>query len=286
MKLVLPGAAIGLLGGGENARLFASAARRMGYRVHVYAPDSDAVARLAGDTAMQRPFDDLISVREFASRVEVVTVVSGDVPAETMLAAADVTLLRPSASVFEAAVNSTAEFTVVGARGAGGECVFYRPVANDYVEGILDVARSPASLNGEMTRQAVATTRDLFGKLDLIGVACVGFSMTPDQELVMGGVFPYPHASGLLTIDACVTSQFEQHLRAVCGLPLGSAEMLKPAATAMLRDELSGEPDWVAAYALPAVKLHRGHVTATAASATLAKQIVLTARSLLTSHHE
>ena len=285
MKPVLPGSTIGILGGGENARMFSFAARRMGYRVHVYSRDCDAAERMAGDSVMQRPFDDLISVREFASRVEVVTVVTGDVPADALLAAADVTLVRPSASVFLAAESSPSEYSIVGARGANGECAFYAPIAVDSVDG---VTRSPAPLNGEMTRQAVETTRGVLEKLDLIGVACVGFSLMPSHELVMSGVFPYPHASGLLTIDSCITSQFEQHVRAVCGLPLGNPEMLRPAATANIGEQAwdNGEPDWAAACEMPDVKLHlygrRGHLTATATSATLAKQIVLAARARLT----
>jgi 5-(carboxyamino)imidazole ribonucleotide synthase len=106
---------------------------------------------------------------------------------------------------------------------------------------------------------------------------------------------PRPHNSGHLTIDACVTSQFEQQLRSVCGLPLGSTEMPRPAAMANLLGDVwaGGEPRWEAALSLPEVKLHlygkseprsgrkMGHLTATAATAQEAERLVREARSRL-----
>ena len=110
----------------------------------------------------------------------------------------------------------------------------------------------------------------------------------------MNELAPRPHNSGHLTIDACITSQFEQQLRAVCGLPLGSTEMLRPAAMANLLGEIwASEPNWLSTLALPEVKLHlygkseprpgrkMGHLTATAASAPDAETLVRRARSLL-----
>src|SRR6185312_9452518 len=95
-------------------------------------------------------------------------------------------------------------------------------------------------------------------------------------------VTPYPHAAGYLTVESCVTDQFEQQLRAICGLPLGSTEMLTPAAMAVVKKG-EGEPDWAAALALPGVTIYRDHLTATAASATLAKQVVRAACNSLRS---
>ena len=87
---------------------------------------------------------------------------------------------------------------------------------------------------------------------------CVEFFVTHEGALLINELAPRPHNSGHLTVDACVTSQFEQQLRAVCGLPLGSTEMLRPAAMANLLGDLwaNGEPDWAAACAFPGVKLH------------------------------
>jgi 5-(carboxyamino)imidazole ribonucleotide synthase len=114
-------------------------------------------------------------------------------------------------------------------------------------------------------------------------------------SLLVNEVAPRPHNSGHLTIDSCITSQFEQQLRAVCGLPLGSTEMLRPAAMANLLGDLwaDGEPRWASALALPEIKLHlygkieprpgrkMGHLTATAATGAEAGRIVQEARCQL-----
>jgi 5-(carboxyamino)imidazole ribonucleotide synthase len=122
----------------------------------------------------------------------------------------------------------------------------------------------------------------------------VEFFLTREGDLLVNEVAPRPHNSGHLTIDACVTSQFEQQLRSVCGLPLGSTEMPRPAAMANLLGDVwsQGEPDWQAALSLPDVKLHlygkleprpgrkMGHFTATAPTARHAEYLVRKARGL------
>jgi 5-(carboxyamino)imidazole ribonucleotide synthase len=109
-----------------------------------------------------------------------------------------------------------------------------------------------------VSKKAVEITRAVLEKLDVIGVLCVEFFVSHDGELMINELAPRPHNSGHYTFDACVTSQFEQQLRAVCGLPLGSTEQLRPAAMANLLGDLwsRGEPDWTAACAFPGVKLH------------------------------
>jgi phosphoribosylaminoimidazole carboxylase (NCAIR synthetase) len=276
VKTILPGATIGLLGAGENSRMLASVAERMGYRVQV------------------RPYDHLAGVRDFASGVDVLTVVSIDVPSIGLRAAEGVCLVRPGSKTFEAIENGIgtkrdatatpiADLALVAARGADGAFAYYPPIAIDRVDRGLDIARSPASIDSRMVKRAAGMTRDIFEDLDLVGVACVEFTLTHEHQLVVHDVTPHPHPAGYLTVESCVTDQFEQQLRAVCGLPLGSTEMLKPAAMGVFT-ELESEPDYAAALALPGVKLHlygeqrSGHLTATATSATLAKQIVRTAR--------
>ncbi len=131
--------------------------------------------------------------------------------------------------------------------------------------------------------------------LDVVGVLCVEFFLTADGELLINELAPRPHNSGHLTIDACVTSQFEQQVRAICGLPLGSVEQLRPAAMANLLGEVwqGGEPDWAAACALEGVNLHlygkteprpgrkMGHLTALAPSVGEARALVEQARRAL-----
>jgi 5-(carboxyamino)imidazole ribonucleotide synthase len=198
-------------------------------------------------------------------------------------------------AVLEAVVDFQAELSVVGVRGADGQCMFYAPSCNHHVAGVLDVSFSPAPFGPQVAKDALAITRGILEKLDVTGVLCVEFFLTHDDTLLINELAPRPHNSGHLTIDACVTSQFEQQLRSVCGLPLGSTEMLRPAAMSNLLGDIwaGGEPQWEAALALPEVKLHlygkseprpgrkMGHVTATASTAALAERLVREARSRL-----
>ena len=139
-------------------------------------------------------------------------------------------------------------------------------------------------------------SRCVLEKLGVVGVLCVEFFVTRDGRLLINELAPRPHNSGHLTVDACVTSQFEQQLRAVCGLPLGSTAMHGPAAMANLLGDLwsQREPDWAAACAFPNVKLHlygklaprpgrkMGHLTALHHDAEEAYRTVLDARQSLT----
>jgi 5-(carboxyamino)imidazole ribonucleotide synthase len=133
-------------------------------------------------------------------------------------------------------------------------------------------------------------------ELEVVGVTCVEFFLTRAGRLLVNELAPRPHNSGHFTFDACVTSQFEQQLRAVCDLPLGSTELLRPAAMANLLGDLwrQGEPDWRAAAAFPNVKLHlygktearpgrkMGHLTALAPTPEEAARCALAARRALT----
>ena len=98
-KVVLPGAIIGVLGSGQLGRMFAIAARRMGYRVHTYSPDRDSPTGQIADLEIDAPYEDLDRVREFASNVDVVTFEFENVPAATAEAAAQCALVRPSGDV-------------------------------------------------------------------------------------------------------------------------------------------------------------------------------------------
>jgi 5-(carboxyamino)imidazole ribonucleotide synthase len=142
----------------------------------------------------------------------------------------------------------------------------------------------------------VEIARAIMEALDVVGVLCVEFFVTPGGELLVNEIAPRPHNSGHLTIDACVTSQFEQQLRAVCGLPLGSAAALSPSAMANLLGDLwqSGAPQWPAALAMPEVSLHlygklearpgrkMGHLTALGETAADAERLARAARDVLT----
>ena len=375
MKPVLPGAALGVLGSGQLGRMFAIAARRMGYRVHTFSPDADTPTGQVADLEVIAPYDDLDAVRRFAAGVSVVTFEFENVPAPTAQAAAEHAPVRPRGEVlhttqhrirektfltnaglpltpFRTVTNSdelaravadlgcpsilkTADFgydgkgqvrvtspgqaeaawasignvpavleafiafdcevSVVAARGFDGSYADWGVIENRHHNHILDISIAPASVAAGVVREAREITRAVLEKLEVVGVLCVEFFVQPGGRLLINELAPRPHNSGHLTFDASVTSQFEQQLRAVCGLPLGSTELLRPAAMANLLGDVWGarEPNWIAALAHPGVKLHlygklaprpgrkMGHLTALASDSGAALHLALAARNAL-----
>jgi len=377
--MIPPGATVGVLGSGQLGRMFAIAARRMGYRVHTFSPEYDTPTGQVADREVTAAYDDLDAVRDFARGVSVVTFEFENVPAGTAEAAAEHAAVRPAGSVLhttqnrlrekgflagggfpvarfaavrsaeelraaletigvpavlktadwgydgkgqvridgigeadsawaslgisleareavlEAFVDFEREVSVVAARGLDGSFAHFGVLANDHRNHILDVTVAPASVSPEVEREAVGIARGILEGLEVVGVLCVEMFLTRDGRLLVNELAPRPHNSGHLTFDACVTSQFEQQLRAICGLPLGSAALLRPAAMANLLGDLwsGGEPDWAAACRFPEVKLHlygkaaarpgrkMGHLTALADTPEEARERVLTAREAL-----
>jgi 5-(carboxyamino)imidazole ribonucleotide synthase len=195
-------------------------------------------------------------------------------------------------AVLETYIDFDCELSVVAARGLDGKFAHYGAVWNEHRRHILDVTVAPARIPPRVAGEAVEITRTVLNRFDVVGVLCVEFFLTRDGRLLINELAPRPHNSGHFTFDACVTSQFEQQLRAVCGLALGSTEQLRPAAMANILGDLwsDGEPDWAAACAFPNVKLHlygkskprpgrkMGHLTALGEDA---EQTVRRARSSL-----
>lgn len=375
-RLILPGATLGVLGGGQLGRMFAMAARRLGYRVHTLAPEHDTPTGQIADRELQAPYTDLDRVREFASGVDVVTFEFENVPAEAAAAAEALAPVRPSGRalevaqhrvrekrfltnhgfptapfavvgdapdlapagarvgtpavlktaalgydgkgqaridrledleaawlelgrrecVLEAFVDLECEISVIGARGLDGAFSHFGPIDNLHRHHILDVSVAPAAIEPSLARQAVDATQAVMEALEYVGILCIEFFVTRSGTLLINELAPRPHNSGHLTFDACRTSQFEQQVRAICGLPLGSPDLLQPAAMANLLGDLwqNGTPNWPAALAFPAVKLHlygksqarpgrkMGHLTAMAQTPEEARAMVLRARAALT----
>lgn len=374
---ILPGSTVGVLGSGQLGRMFAIAARRMGYRVHTLSPLADTPTGQVSDKEYRNDYEDLDAVREFARGVDVITFEFENVSALSVEAAAEFAPVRPSGAVLhttqnrlreknflsrngfpvaafrpvktleemraavdgigcpavlktagfgydgkgqsrvndekdaerafeglngqeailEAFVDFECELSVVAARDSRGEFKHYGATENTHSRHILDVSLAPApKVPRELAREAVEIARSVLETLDVVGVMCVEMFMTRDGRLLVNELAPRPHNSGHFTFDACLTSQFEQQLRAVCNLPLGSTKLLRPAAMANLLGDLwsEGEPDWAAALARPEIKLHlygktearagrkMGHLTALAESVPEAEELVRRARSALT----
>ena len=161
-------------------------------------------------------------------------------------------------AVLEAWVPFAKEISVIVARGGDGQTAVYPVCENMHANHILDVTRVPADISAEVEAAARALGVRVAGALELVGVLAVEMFLLPGGELIINELAPRPHNSGHVSFDACVTSQFEQQLRAVCGLPLGGTDLLAPAAMANLLGDLwqNGEPDWPAALRMPQVKLH------------------------------
>jgi len=374
---ILPGATLGVLGSGQLGRMFTIAARQLGYRVHIYSPDSDTPAGQVGDLEVAAPYEDLDQVRAFARQVSVVTFEFENVPSATSHAAAEIVPVRPDGEVlhvtqhrlrektflerhgfpvtpfrriaslteleaaarelglpavlktasfgydgkgqrklaspgelpaafaelggaegiYEAFVDFEKEVSVVAARTGSGEFKAFPVFENTHARHILDVTSAPAGITPQLAREAGELARGILDALKVVGLLTVELFVTRDGRLLVNELAPRTHNSGHLTIDACVTSQFEQQLRAVCNLPLGGAALRQPAAMAnLLGDvwlEAGGIPDWAAALRDPSVKLHlygkaepragrkMGHLTATGATVAEAVQRVREARGRL-----
>ncbi len=198
-------------------------------------------------------------------------------------------------AVLEGFIDFEKEVSVVCARDRKGNFAHYGVIENAHHNHILDVSFAPAFVSEKTFTEAVEIARSVAETLDYVGTLCVEFFLTKDEKLLINELAPRPHNSGHLTFDACVTSQFEQQLRTVCGLPLGSTEFLRPCAMANLLGDLweTRAPNWQNALQFPNVKLHlygkqeprcgrkMGHLTAIAKTATEAAEIAVKARKCL-----
>jgi len=375
VKVIAPGAALGVLGSGQLGRMFTIAARRMGYRVHTFSPEEDTPTGQVADVEVTAEYDDIDALRAFAGQVDVVTFEFENVPIEAVDAIEALAPVRPSGvalhtsqqrarektfladggfptapfaraasldelwdavarvgtpaviktaafgydgkgqhkvttpadvehiwtaighqeAVVEKFISLQAEISVIAARGLDGEVVEYPAFENRHRNHILDLTTAPALIPAAIASDAREIMRAILTELQYVGVLCVEFFLSTDGELLVNELAPRPHNSGHLTFDAAVTSQFEQQVRAICGLPLGSTELLRPAAMANLLGDLWGDdqPNWAAACAFPDVKLHlygkddprpgrkMGHLTAMGRTVHEAQDRVIAARDAL-----
>lgn len=373
---ILPGATLGVLGSGQLGKMFAMAAARLGYRVHVYAPEHDAPAADVAYRQTVGAFDDAAAVAEFAKSVDVVTLEFENISAAAIETAAKFAPVRPggrvlhttqerlrekgflraagipctpfaeattkeqfaaalaelglpavlktaawgydgkgqalvrsaseaeaahaalngAAAILEGWVDFECEVSMLAARSANGEEAFFGPIANDHAHHILDVSVYPQPRVARLFEDARKIAQAVLRELDVVGLLCVEFFLTRDGRLLVNEIAPRPHNSGHLTIDACNCSQFEQQVRAVCGLPLGSFETIVPAAAmANLLGDVwaAGEPRWEKVLSDPQLRLHlygkaearpgrkMGHLTAIAGSAEEAVALVREGREAL-----
>jgi 5-(carboxyamino)imidazole ribonucleotide synthase len=160
--------------------------------------------------------------------------------------------------VLEERVDLKMEISVLLARGIEGELEIYPPAENIHVHGILDTSIVPARVSAQIAERANIMARTLAERLDYCGLMAVEFFLTQDNTLLVNEIAPRPHNSGHYTLDACLTSQFEQQVRLLCGLPPGVTHLLSPVVMMNLLGELwlNGAPAWDALFQYPNAKLH------------------------------
>ncbi len=169
--------------------------------------------------------------------------------------------LGRAACVAEGWVDFVAEASVVVARGRDGRAACYPLALNRHDRHILDITVMPAPVGPVVAMEAREMALGVAQAMETIGVLCVEFFLGRDGRLLVNEIAPRPHNSGHLTIEAAPASQFEQQVRAVCGLPLGGTDLARPAAMVNLLGDLwiaaGGEPRWDLALAHdPGVSLH------------------------------
>lgn len=325
--VILPGATLGVLGSGQLGRMFAMAARRMGYRIHVFSPDWDSPTGQVADREFSGSYDDLAAVRRFAATCAAITIEFENIPSATLEAAASVAPVRPGASslhitqhrlreheflrangfptapwavvrtetqlrnavkrlgapgvlktagfgydgkgqrfvqsaddavtqdwealdrqecIYESFVDFEKEISVIAVRGGDGKVAVYEPFENEHRNRILHLTRWPARIDAGLAAEAKALGTAIVTALDHVGVLCAELFVTQQGKLLVNELAPRPHNSGHVTIEAARVSQFEQQVRAMCGLPLGDTTMREPGAMLNLLGDAweGGAPKW------------------------------------------
>ena len=337
--IILPGAMLGLLGGGQLGRMFTMAAQTLGYQVTVLDPTTDSPAGRIAERHLQADYLDYQALSDLSSTCAAITTEFENVPAEALRYLAQQRVVSPGANsvsiaqsriqekqflsangfavvpfaviqsgddlaspiyqslcpgilkvsqlgydgkgqvrithindlspafeklrqvpcVLEQFLPLAGEISVILARGFDGKTVHFPVIENQHQQGILDISLIPARVSDSIQQQACRIATELATKLDYQGVLCVEFFLLNDGQLLINEIAPRPHNSGHFSIDACITSQFEQQVRTLCQLPLGSTAMKTPAAVMInLLGDLwhNGEPDWRFVLKQPAAKLH------------------------------
>lgn len=340
---ILPGATIGILGGGQLGRMTAMAARTLGYDVHALDPDADCSAKPVVDRLVAARFDDAEAAGELARHCDVVTLEIEQIAVPSLEAAARHAPLRPSAAlvaivqdrarqkrwltehgfplgpytevtdassldeaarrlgplfvkaahggydgrsqvrvdgaseatagwaalagpggggrvaVAEQALELEAELSVMVARSPRGDVAVYAPALNHHERQVLSWSVIPGPLPPDIVTRATALAQAIAEAVGLEGLLAVEMFLTRDGTLLVNELAPRPHNSFHETELACLTSQFEQLVRAVCDLPLGDPSVVKPAAIVNLFGDLwrgGALPDFDAALAEPGTRLH------------------------------
>ncbi len=335
--VILPGATLGLLGGGQLGRMFTVAARTLGYRVTVLDPDPFSPAAEFATGHLNAAYTDPAALADLARNCAAVTTEFENAPAAALDALAAKTVVRPSGSsvavaqdrrrekaffaergfpvgahapiegeadidaalarvrlpallktarfgydgkgqaridtpedlrrafrewkgvpcVLEELLQLDREISVVLARSADGSTAVFPVAENRHARGVLDLTIAPARIPPALAAEATALATRLAAALEYVGVLAVEMFIVGGR-LLLNEIAPRPHNSAHFTIDACRTSQFEQQVRVLCGLPLGDPSQHTPAVMVNLLGDIwrDGEPRWEAVLGHAEAHLH------------------------------
>ncbi len=336
--MILPGATLGMLGGGQLGRMFTAAAQIMGYKVVVLDPDTNSPAGIIADQHICAKYTDNDALDQLATLCDAITTEFENIPATTLSYLEAKTVVHPSSKALAstqnrivekqfiaslgipvapfAAIRSTKDIdalvdnflfpailkvanfgydgkgqvvceTIADVRAAfesldNAECVLEQrinlerevstvlarsqsgvitnfPVAeNVHVNGILHSTTVPSSIPEQQAQAALQMADKIADGLSYVGTMAVEFFISSEGDIIANEIAPRPHNSGHFTLDACETSQFEQQVRMLCGLPSGNCKLVSPVVMINILGDVWGnsKPHWDTLLSQPENKLH------------------------------
>lgn len=336
--MILPGATLGMLGGGQLGRMFTTAAQTMGYKVIVLDPDKDSPAGIIADQHICAAYNDETALTQLAAECAAISTEFENIPATTLAFLEQRTVVHPSSQalaktqnrnveknfirsqgiatvpfvsiyrrddlakaaeqiqfpailkvatfgydgkgqvvcqdldaayaafdsmdqkecVLEQRIDLQREISVVLARSESGDISAFPVAENIHVNGILHSTMVPSNASTGLTQAAIEKASNIAEGLDYVGTLAVEFFISQQDEVIANEIAPRPHNSGHYTLDACPTSQFEQQVRMLCGLPGGDVSLQSPVVMINLLGDVWGQsqPNWDKLLAEPSIKLH------------------------------
>jgi len=336
--MILPGATLGMLGGGQLGRMFVTAAQTMGYKVIVLEPDVNSPAGIIADQHLIAKYTDETALAQLAEQCDAVTTEFENIPATVLSFLEAKTVVHPSSKalsstqnrlvekafieslginvapyaairsmadidaiadtfqfpaiikaasfgydgkgqavcqtaddvraaftalnevecVLEQRINLEREISTVLARSESGEITNFPVAENVHVNGILHSTTVPSSVPEQQAQQAIEMADTIADGLGYVGTMAVEFFISQQGDILANEIAPRPHNSGHFTLDACQTSQFEQQVRMLCGLPSGNCELTSPVVMMNLLGDVwgSSQPHWDTLLSQAENKLH------------------------------
>jgi len=336
--MILPGATLGMLGGGQLGRMFVTAAQTMGYKVIVLEPDVNSPAGIIADQHICAKYTDETALAQLAELCDAVTTEFENIPATVLSFLEAKTVVHPSSKalsstqnrlvekafieslginvapytairsmddidaiadsfqfpaiikaasfgydgkgqavcqtaddvraaftalnevecVLEQRINLEREISTVLARSQSGDVINFPVAENVHVNGILHSTTVPSSVPEQQANKAIEMADTIADGLGYVGTMAVEFFISKEGDILANEIAPRPHNSGHFTLDACETSQFEQQVRMLCGLPSGNCELTSPVVMINLLGDVwgSSQPHWDTLLSQPQNKLH------------------------------